>query len=152
MVENEIHIGANKRISWRDIGRYTQELTELIADSGFKPELIVGIARGGLIPAALLAIRLRLPLISMGVAKKDQERQIVPNPLVNYENLKDKKILLVEDMFEAGKSADTAQKFLQENGAEVKTACYFTSNISEIQPDYVLQQGITNKVAFPWES
>ena len=42
-------------LSWRDVYNLTLQLSERIVDSGFIPDVIVGIARGGWIPARILS-------------------------------------------------------------------------------------------------
>ena len=42
-------------LSWRDVYNLTLQLSERIVDSGYIPDVIVGIARGGWIPARILS-------------------------------------------------------------------------------------------------
>jgi len=42
-------------LSWSDVYNLTLQLSERIVESGFKPDIIVGIARGGWIPARILS-------------------------------------------------------------------------------------------------
>ena len=61
-----------------------------------------------------------------------------------------KKVLVVEDMIESGKSLETAKSYLESKGALVKTACLYTMPTSEMTPDYFLRE-VAGVVKFPWE-
>jgi len=138
--------------SWNDVEKYTKALADNIKESGFKPDYLVGISRGGWLPAALLSHLMSWKLfVSIDVKKEGTERKVAENPQINWSALKGKKVLLVEDMLETGKSAQVAREFLEQNGADVRLACYFARDFSEIEPNFVLQKGIKKEVLFPWE-
>ena len=124
------------------------EIKALAAKVDFGPDSIVGIVRGGLVPARLLSTELRVKeMYALTVKKVGDERKVMSEIL---EDLHGKKILLVEDMLETGKSLIVAKKYLGSKGAEVKTACLYTMPHSEIVPDFSLEQ--VNEVQhFPWE-
>ena len=152
MTEDGRRIGACDRPSWKDVEKYTSALSELINASGFEPNFIVGISRGGLVPAVLLAhLMTRIPIASIDIIKEGQERKVVSNPQINWAAIDGKKVLLVEDLLETGRSAHVAREFLERNGANVRLACYFTRDFSEEKPDFVLQRGIKKEISFPWE-
>lgn len=65
--------------------------------------------------------------------------------------MEDQKILLFEDILETGRSAAALKEHLEQYKAEVKLACFFSSDIAEIQPDYFLQKFTPQKYSFPWE-
>ena len=48
--------------------------------------------------------------------------------------LNGKNVLLVEDMLETGLSAQVARQFLEQIGSDVRLACYFTRDFSEVYP------------------
>ena len=80
--------------------------------------------------------------------KKRHEKRVVTTEII--QPLTDKKILLVEDMIETGRSLLEAKHYLEKKGAKVKTACLYTMPQSEIKPDYFLKQ-IEIIPTFPWE-
>ena len=47
-------------LTWQDYGVGVRELARQIADDGFRPDIILGIARGGLIPAGSLGYALSI--------------------------------------------------------------------------------------------
>lgn len=132
-------------MDWR---KFERELHSLASRIEWKPDAVVGITRGGVIPAAMLAricdaraihiIRVR----HVGSRRKVEEGTLP--------ELAGKKVLLVEDMTKTGKSMAAAKTYLEEKGAQVKTACLYTMPGSEIAPDFSLKE-IRAVAVFPWE-
>ena len=124
------------------------EVKELAGKIDYIPDIIVGIVRGGLVPARLLSSELRVKdMYALTVKRVGEERNVTSDIL---EDISGKKVLLVEDMLETGKSLIVAKEYLEKKGAEVKTACLYTMPMSEIKPDFSLKE-ITEVVPFPWE-
>ena len=124
-------------------------LSRKIKDSGYEPDMIIGILRGGAIPARYLSKALDVKKMSaIEVIKDGEGRRVVAAPTYDLEGLK---ILLVEDMLESGKSLDVGEKYLESKGAIVKTACFYIMPQSEIEPDFYLEE-IEDVVDFPWET
>jgi uncharacterized protein len=79
-------------------------------------DVIVAIANGGIIPAALLSQRLQLRVELLRISLRDsQQRPLYNEPLLleqpNFE-IADKTILLVEDRIKTGATIQFAQKLL----------------------------------------
>lgn len=125
-----------------------QEIDRLKKIIDFQSDAIVGIVRGGIIPARLLSSRLGVKkMYCVSVEKIGEGRKVVTEIT---ENITDKKILLVEDMLETGRSLKVAKEYLESKGATVKTACLYTMAVSEITPEYSLKQ-VDSIPKFPWE-
>jgi len=132
-------------MTWEELENEIQALASKIS---YTPDIIIGIVRGGLIPARLLSSSLKIKnMYCLTVKKYDIERKVTSEI---SEDLIGKKILLVEDMLETGKSLIVAKRYLETKGAIVQTGCLYIMPISEIEPDYYLK--IIEEVAkFPWE-
>ncbi|MBS7618965.1 phosphoribosyltransferase, partial [Candidatus Bathyarchaeota archaeon] len=94
--------------SWDEIYEMCLDLASMIKASGFKPDLIVGIARGGWIPARLLSDFLNNPNITsikvefyLDIGKTKDEPTITQDIQVP---VNEKKVLLVDDVADTGKS------------------------------------------------
>ena len=132
-------------MTWQD---FINEVKVLSAQINYSPDIIIGIVRGGIIPARLLSNNLKVKEIYCITVKKiGKERKVMSDVL---EELKGKNILLVEDMLETGKSLIIAKEYLEKKGAAVKTACLYAMPNSEIKPDYYLKE-IKEVIKFPWE-
>lgn len=103
-----------------------EELSSKIRTTVFNEsfDLIVAIANGGIIPAALINQRLDLPLHLLKISYRDAKQQpLFASPKLVDEigfNVKDKKILLVEDRVKTGATLRFAKELLSE-AAVVKT-------------------------------
>lgn len=132
-------------MDWNGLEREMKMLAEKI---DYKPDAIIGIVRGGLVPARILSSMLHAKeMYCLTVRKNGDERRVVTEIT---DDLSDKNILLVEDMLETGKSLIVAKKYLEHRGAKVKTACLFIMPKSEIVPDFFLRK-IEEPMHFPWE-
>lgn len=132
-------------MNWETLEKEVHELAQKV---DYAPDCIVGIVRGGLIPARLLSSYLGVKDMFCLTVKKTEDGRTVTTDI--SADLQGKKLLLVEDMLETGKSLLVAKEYLENMGAEVKTVCLYTMPISEVTPDYSLRQ-VEEVVRFPWE-
>lgn len=132
-----------KLVEWNDIVNWAWELAEKIRLSGYKPDVIVALARGGYVPARLLCDFLDVEnLLSLQSqhwteAAKKEERAIIKFP---YKlDLSGLKVLIVDDICDTGESLILAKNFIQENWkpAELRIATLqWISPVAKIKPDY----------------
>jgi hypoxanthine phosphoribosyltransferase len=131
-----------------DWKKFDKEIRTLGSRIDWKPDAVVGIVRGGVIPATVLANILKVKKFYVLKVRHVGDGRKVKGDFAP--DVSGKKILLVEDMLETGKSLIAAKKYLEEKGAEVKTVCLYTMPKSEIVPDFSLKQ-VPTVVPFPWE-
>lgn len=126
---------------------FDKEVRELGTKIDWKPDAVVGVARGGVIPAAMLGRVLGVKdMFTIKVRRNGEKREIVET----MPDMNGQKVLLVEDMLETGKSMIVTKEYLESKGAEVKTACLYTMPQTEIVPDFSLRQ-VQEAQHFPWE-
>lgn len=106
--------------SWEEVN---ERITALQFDEPF--DLIVAVANGGIVPAALLQQKLKIPLELIKMSFRDtshkpkyQSPQLLAP--IHFETA-DKKILLVEDRVKTGATLQIAKQLLIDAGADVKT-------------------------------
>lgn len=108
-------------------------------------DLIVAIANGGIVPAAIINQRLHLPIELLKINYRDDKQQpLYPSPKLLIEisfDVKDKRVLLVEDRVKTGATLQYAKQLLQ-GAALVKT---FAVNG---KADYALYDEAC--FSFPW--
>jgi uncharacterized protein len=108
-------------------------------------DMIVAIANGGIVPAALLNQRLQIPVELLRINYRDtKQKPLYPSPQLLTDiqfSVKDKKILLVEDRVKTGATLNYAKELLK-GAALVKT---FAVNGSA---DYALYDEAC--FSFPW--
>jgi hypoxanthine phosphoribosyltransferase len=127
-----------------------------IQNQSYRPDVVVGIARGGLISARILTDLLETPeleILQMEFYTSINQTRLKPTikqPLKH--NLAGKKTLIVDDIADSGESLKLAQTHLQELFAkEIKTATLFKKPFSAITPDFYEKQ-TSNWVVFPWDT
>lgn len=122
-----------------------KRLEEVTFEESF--DLIVAVANGGIVPAALLNQRLGLDLQLLKLNLRDSnQRQLYDKPLLLEQitfNVKGKTILLVEDRVKTGNTLNFAKNLLLEAGA--KTIKTFAVNG---KADYCLYDELCFR--FPW--
>ena len=132
-------------MTWEECIAEIKRLSDLI---DFKPDAIVGIVRGGIVPARLLASSLNVKdMYCLSVKKFNESRQVVTEII---EDVSGKRALLVEDVLETGRSLQIAREYLIQKGVEVKTACLYTMPMTEVTVDFSLQE-VVEVPSFPWE-
>jgi hypoxanthine phosphoribosyltransferase len=127
-----------------------------IQNQSYRPDVVVGIARGGLISALILTDLLETPeleILQMEFYTGINQTHLKPTikqPL-NH-SFAGKKTLIVDDIADSGESLKLAQAHLQELCAkEIKTATLFKKPFSTITPDFYEKQ-TSNWVVFPWDT
>lgn len=141
--------------SWNQIFLFLLKLAKIIQDDGFEADLIIGVSRGGWIPARILSDFLGNPKLANITAEfyvgidKNRREPIITQPVSVSVN--DKRILLVDDVADTGKSLKLVYSHLLEAGAsEIKIITIYWKPWSLIIPDYYAKE--TNLwIVFPWE-
>ena len=127
-----------------------------IRADGYKPDVIISIARGGLVPARILLDLLAPYDFAMiqieyytGINQTKQE-PILKQCL--HIELTDKKVLLVDDISDGGRSLQLAKSHLQKQGAkEIKIATLYSKPGTITTPDYYEKQ-TSHWIVFPWDA
>ena len=108
-------------------------------------DIIVAIANGGIVPAAIINQRLQLPIELLKINYRDNRQQpLYPSPKLLTDisfDVKDKRVLLVEDRVKTGATLEFAKQLLKD-AAMVKT---FAVNG---KADYALYDEAC--FSFPW--
>ncbi|HYA78095.1 MAG TPA: phosphoribosyltransferase [Verrucomicrobiae bacterium] len=142
--------------TWNQIYDMLFAQAQKIQSDGYKPDIIVGIARGGLVPSRILADLLEtrdFAIITIeyyvGIARTCKE-PVLKQCL--HTQLPDKKVLLVDDVSDGGRSLQLAKKHLQEQGAkEIKVATVYCKPGTITTPDY-FEKETSHWIVFPWEA
>jgi hypoxanthine phosphoribosyltransferase len=140
--------------TWGQIYEMLLGQAEKIRKSGFKPDLIIAIYRGGWLPARVLSdlLETRLAHVSaefyVSVAETRNEPVLTQGISVS---VADKKVLIVDDVADTGKSLKLVKEHVTQQGArEVRTATVYYKPWSVVKPDYYERQ-TRLWIVFPWE-
>ena len=142
-------------VSWNEIYEMLLSLADKIKHDKFEPDILVGVCRGGWIPACILSDLLQKTQLTSvkvefytGIAKTKREPMITQPVSAPVDG---KKVLVIDDIVDTGKSIDMVKRHIRELKAkEVKTATLYRKPWSKTAPDYYEKE--TDKwVIFPWE-
>ncbi len=141
--------------TWDQIYDMLLDLAGHIRKDGFRPDIIVGISRGGWPPARVLSDLLSNPNLAnvraefyLGIAEAGLE-PILTQPV--SVKTRGKKILIVDEVADTGKSLKMVKEHIVQDGAkEVKTVTVFYKPWSIAKPDYFAKE-TSDWIVFPWE-
>jgi hypoxanthine phosphoribosyltransferase len=141
--------------SWHQIYELLLNLASTVRKSGFEPEIIVGVSRGGWPPARVMSDLLENPNVAsvaaefyVGVAETKGKPAITQPVSVS---VKGKRVLVVDDVADTGESLRLVRSYLKEQGAaEVKTATIYYKPWSVMIPNYY-EKETRSWIIFPWE-
>ncbi|MFC3850544.1 phosphoribosyltransferase [Corynebacterium hansenii] len=148
----------NKEIlTWEGFGDASRELAQTIADDGFEPEVIIAIARGGLVAAGALSYALGVKLSdAINVEFYTDVHKTLPDPillepLLDVEAITGRKLLVVDDVADSGRTLKLVLELLSEQGAEVRSAVLYEKSVSVVKPDYTWRH-TDEWIVFPWSA
>jgi hypoxanthine phosphoribosyltransferase len=141
--------------SWHQIYELLLNLASTVRKSGFEPEIIVGVSRGGWPPARVMSDLLENPNVAsvaaefyVGVAET-KGKPVITQPV--SVSVKGKRVLVMDDVADTGESLRLVRSYLEEQGAtEVKTATIYYKPWSVMIPDYY-EKETRSWIIFPWE-
>lgn len=140
-------------LSWNNIDKAVESLAVEIKED-YDPDAIVGIARGGLVPAVRLSHLMNDLLMRVIHVKYYEDfEETMEKPEIFWSDVKklEGRVLVVDDVADSGKTLEVVLDHLEdriENGIKVSTIAYKPS--SKIKPDYFVYE--TEKwLVFPWE-
>lgn len=136
-----------KLVTWDEVHEWAFRLSELVEESGWRPDVVVAIARGGYVPARLVCDildiheLLSVQILHWGRAAEITAKAHVKHPIAS--TLEGKRVLLVDDICDTGDSIIVARKHLEEAArpAEIRTGVMqWISSVAKIKPDYYVEE------------
>lgn len=146
-----------EEFTWDDFGRAARELAQMIADSKWMPEVVIAVARGGLIPAGAISYALGTKICgSLNVEFYSDVAETLPEPIVlppllDTDSLRGRKVLVADDVADSGKTLELTVAILEDTGADVRTATIYAKPSTVFEPDYVLRH-TAKWITFPWSA
>lgn len=140
---------------WNYLNKACKKAVKSMKVSGFKPDIVIALSRGGFVPARCICDMLIVKdLVSMKVdhwgitANKDGKAKIrYPLDI----DLTGKRVLIVDDITDSGESMIVSMDFVKAlNPAEIKTLTAFHIKTSKFKPDYYGEEIDWKWVIFPW--
>jgi hypothetical protein len=141
--------------TWEDVERLSEELAQKIIESGFEPDVVVAISRGGFDPARILCDQLGIRrLASVQVEFYSGIQDTAEKPRIVYPlnaDVRGKRVLLVDDVSDTGDSLMLAKEHvLAGSPGELKVATLHIKPWTSLRPDYHASE-TEAWIVYPWE-
>lgn len=144
-------------LTWQGFGDATRELATAVAAGGFRPEIVIAIARGGLLLAGGLAYALGLKLAdAINVEFYTDVDTTLPDPVLlaprlDVESIRGKRLLVVDDVADSGRTLALVLDLLRDLGAEPRSAVLYAKPTASLEPDFVWRR-TADWIVFPWSA
>jgi hypoxanthine phosphoribosyltransferase len=141
--------------TWDKVYEMLIDIALRIRGSGFKPDFIVGVSRGGWAPGRILSdllenehtVNIKIEFY-LGIGKTTR-KPVVTQPL--REDIAKKNVLVVDDVSDTGESLKVALDHVVGKGAAgIKTATVYYKPHSIFKPDFFADT-TSDWIIFPWE-
>ncbi|MBT3152627.1 phosphoribosyltransferase [Streptomyces sp. CHD11] len=147
--------GVRENLSYEQFGVAVRELAQTIADDGYRPDVVLSIARGGVFVAGGLAYALdckNIHLVNVefytGVGTT-LEMPVMLAPVPDTIDFTDKKVLIADDVADTGKTLKLVRDFCLDAVAEVRSAVVYEKTQSLVKCEYVWKR-TDEWIDFPW--
>lgn len=133
-----------------------QKISNYVKEIDFEPDYIVGIVRGGAIPAIYLSHYLNVPVKLIHISFRDSETNDF-SELYSITAMAEqgKKILMIEDIVDSGKTMEEIKKRVSDTGKNILyTALWYNPSQSTTINFWcnVIDRSIDDSwIIFPWE-
>jgi len=159
----------NEYVSWEQVNHNTQEIIRQMSAQNWKPDYVVGLTRGGLLPAMLISSYLDIPMETLRVSLRDHA-DTESNCWMAEDAFDGKNILIVDDISDSGETLNWIRDDWESGcrpGSDkwhtvwndtVRVATLYDNQASESTIDVDYTANIINKidddvwVIFPWEN
>ncbi len=144
-------------MSWDDLGDGSRALAELVDDGGYRPDMVLAIARGGLLVAGAIAYALDVKnTFTMnvefytGVDERLELPMILP-PVPDLVDFQETRVLIADDVADTGATLALVKEFCRGKVAEVRCAVLYEKPRSTVRCEYVWRR--TDRwITFPWSA
>lgn len=144
-------------LTWDQFGQASRELAQTIVNTGFVPDVVLAIARGGLLLAGSISYALGVKACGAlnvefytGIGTVLPEPVVLP-PLLDNAALVGRRALVVDDVADTGETLALVQRLVAEHCEEARTAVLYAKSHSIVAPDFVWRR--TDRwITFPWSA
>lgn len=143
-------------VTWEEQYLLARALAAKVRSSGYRPDLVIAIGRGGYIPARILCDLLSISRLTSvkaehwGTPAEKEDRAVIRYPLCIP--IEGEKVLIVDDVTDTGESMALVLEYVKALGpAEVRTAVLQHKEVSGFLPDYYAQVcPVWQWIVYPW--
>ncbi|MEU6523671.1 phosphoribosyltransferase [Streptomyces sp. NPDC046924] len=144
-----------ENLGYEQFGVAVRELAQAVVDDGYRPDVVLSIARGGVFVAGGLAYALdckNIHLVNVefytGVGTT-LEMPVMLAPVPDVVDFTDKKVLIADDVADTGRTLKLVRDFCLDAVAEVRSAVIYEKSQSLVKCEYVWKR-TDDWIDFPW--
>lgn len=144
------------QLDWLRFDDLCDELFSRITESQFVPDVVIGIARGGMIPSVRLSHLLNIQAFGtisiLRNTTSDPLSDRRPPTILGscYPPVRGKRVLIVDDIAGSGDTFHAAKDAIGDSARQIKTASLIVNTQCRLRPDYFSYE-VDDWVVFPWE-
>ena len=149
--------GVRERLSWPEFGEAARDLAQQIVDDGYEPDLVLSIARGGMLVGAALGYALDVKNawtmnveFYTGIEERLDVPMILP-PVPELVDLESARMLIADDVADTGETLKLVKDFCAGKVAEVRCAVLYEKSPSAVKCEYVWRR-TDLWIDFPWSA
>lgn len=146
-----------EELTWELFGTASRALAGQVAADGYRPDIILSIARGGLFVAGALGYALDVKNLHVtnvefytGVDRRLPMPIMLP-PLPNVVDLSGQRVLVADDVADTGATLKLVRDFCVDHVADVRCAVVYEKPHSTILSEYVWRR-TPLWINFPWST
>lgn len=141
----------NYNPSFTDVYKWCTKIAQRLNQ---KPSVIIGLTRGGLVPAVVLSHMMSVPMIAVSYSSMKGRGEFKGyDGTLPTKDIPGKNILIVDDICDSGHTLLEISKYYTDLGHDVQTATLFYKQGAVTRPTYHCQDLPFDGgwVTFPWE-
>src|SRR5207247_2596373 len=109
----------HERMTWQELGSAARVLAELVYDDGYVPDMVLAVARGGLLVAGALSYALGVKNtytmnveFYTGIEERLEMPMILP-PVPDLVDLAEARVLIADDVADTGQTLELVKRFCE---------------------------------------
>ena len=139
--------GAVRELTWLEFGSIVRDLGARIA-AGFQPDVVLGVARGGIFVGGALAAPVRAEFLPVRVEKRSRDRRAVPT--FRVPEARGKRVLVVDDVTNSGETLAKAKALAMRSGAREVRSAALVVRPGGSRPEWFALE-TAQLIVFPWD-
>jgi uncharacterized protein len=144
-------------LTWELFGTASRDLAVAVHEDGYRPDLVLAVARGGLFVAGALGYALDVKNLHVmnvefytGIDQRLDMPVMLP-PVPEPVDLAGSRVLIADDVADTGATLALVKEFCTAHVAEVRCAVVYEKSRSTVKADYVWRR--TDRwIDFPWSA
>ena len=144
-------------MTWDDLGEGSRQLAEHVHRDGYRPDIVLSIARGGLLVGGAIAYALDVKntftmnvVFYTGIEERLEMPMLLP-PVPDLVDFREQRVLIADDVADTGATLALVKDFCEGKVGEVRCAVLYEKQRSTVNCEYVWRR--TDRwIDFPWST